>query len=150
MSTVSAKPSEVRRDWWHISAEGQVLGRLAAMIAYRLQGKHKPIYTPHVDTGDCIVVTHVEKIAVTGKKQQDKTYYWHTGYPGGIKSRTLDKMSPERVLHLAVKRMLPKGPLGRQMLLKLKIYEGAEHPHQAQQPKAWVDPQSKSVNDEES
>jgi large subunit ribosomal protein L13 len=143
MNTYSAKPTEVRRDWWHVNADGLILGRLAAMIAYRLQGKHKPTYTQHIDTGDCIVVTNIEKIAVTGNKLKDKDYYTHSGYPGGIKHRSLAEMNPEKVLRLAVKRMLPKGPLGREMIGKLKIYTGAEHPHAAQQPVDWTDIQSK-------
>ncbi len=143
MSTVSAKPAEVRRDWWHVDAKDQVMGRLAAMLAHRLQGKHKPIYTPHVDTGDCIVVTNIDKMAVTGNKMLDKVYHTHSGYPGGIKETTLANMRPEKALGLAVKRMLPRGPLGRAMILKLKLYEGSEHPHQAQQPQAWTDIQVK-------
>ncbi len=143
MNTVSAKPAEVRRDWWHVNAEGLIMGRLAAMLAYRLQGKHKPSYTPHVDTGDCIVVTNVDKMAVSGNKLQNKIYHTHSGYPGGIKSKKLGDMVPEKALHLAVKRMLPKGPLGRAMLLKLKMYQGSEHPHLAQQPQEWTNVQDK-------
>ncbi len=146
MNTFSAKPADVRRDWFHVNAEGQVLGRLAAMIAYRLRGKHKPTYTQHVDVGDYIVVTNTDKLVVTGKKEQDKIYYSHSGYPGGVKQRTFTEMqqrAPGRVLHLAVKRMLPKGPLGRQMLLKLKIYAGDQHPHQAQQPLEWQNVEDK-------
>jgi large subunit ribosomal protein L13 len=137
MSTFSAKPHEVERKWYVIDATDKTLGRLATAIATRLRGKHKPIYTPHVDTGDYIVVINADKVAVTGKKRSDKIYYHHTGYIGGIKSHTFDKLqekSPERIIELAVKGMLPKGPLGRQMYRKLNVYKGAEHPHQAQQP----------------
>ena len=143
MKTVSAKPAEVRRDWLHVNAEDQIMGRLASMLAHRLQGKHKPIYTPHVDTGDCIVVTNVDKMAVTGNKMDKKMYYSHSGYPGGLKEKTLGNMSLKKALTLAVKNMLPKGPLGRAMILKLKIYEGSEHPHEAQQPQEWTDIQTK-------
>lgn len=137
MSTFSAKPAEVQRDWFVIDATDKVLGRVATEVARRLRGKHKPIYTPHVDTGDYIIIVNAEKIRVTGNKFKDKTYYHHTGYPGGMKSITFDKQiekAPERVLQSAVKGMLPKGPLGRQMFRKLKIYAGPEHQHTAQQP----------------
>jgi large subunit ribosomal protein L13 len=138
MTTVFAHPEKVRRDWYVVDASGKTLGRLATQLAFRLRGKHKPQYTPHVDTGDHIIVINAEKIAVTGNKLTDKTYYWHTGAIGGIKSRTLDKMlaqSPERVLELAVKGMLPKNPLGRAMFKKLHVVTGAKHAHAAQQPK---------------
>ena len=138
MSTVFAHPEKVRRDWFVVDASGKTLGRLATQLAFRLRGKHKPQYTPHVDTGDHIIVINAEKIAVTGNKLTDKVYYWHTGAIGGIKSRTLDKMleqRPERVIVLAVKGMLPKIPLGRAMFKKLHVFEGAQHPHTAQQPK---------------
>ncbi len=138
MTTVSAKPAEVRRDWYIINAEGKTLGRMASEIARRLKGKHKPIYTPHVDTGDYIVVVNAEKLRVTGNKLQDKMYHHHTGYVGNLKSISLGKLlekAPERVLQNAVKGMLPRNPLGRAMFRKLKVYAGPEHPHQAQQPK---------------
>ncbi len=137
MKTFSAKPQDVKRDWYVIDAEGVVLGRLATQIASRLRGKHKPEYTPHVDTGDYIVVINAEKVRVTGNKQTDKMYYSHTGYPGGIKSISFDKLmekAPTQILEKAVKGMLPKGPLGRAMFQKLKVYAGSEHRHSAQQP----------------
>ena len=137
MKTFSAKPAEVKRDWYVVDADGKTLGRLASEIARRLRGKHKPEYTPHVDTGDYIVVVNAEKVRVTGNKERDKTYYHHTGYIGSMKSVTLGKLRashPERILKIAVRGMLPKNPLGRSMLRKLKIYGGAEHNHQAQQP----------------
>jgi len=137
MKTFSAKPAEVKRDWFVIDAENLVLGRLATEVARRLRGKHKPEYTPHVDTGDYIIIVNAEKIRVTGRKETDKMYYHHTGYPGGIKSISLDKMRalhPERILEKAVKGMLPKGPLGRAMLRKLRVVAGPEHEHAAQQP----------------
>lgn len=136
-TTISAKPAEVVHDWYVVDAEGKTLGRLASEIASRLRGKHKPSYTPHVDTGDYIVVINADKVAVTGKKAQDKKYYRHTGYPGGIKETNFTKLiahKPEDVLHKAVKGMLPKGPLGYAMIKKLKLYAGSEHPHTAQQP----------------
>ncbi|MEO0423403.1 MAG: 50S ribosomal protein L13 [Pseudomonadota bacterium] len=135
--TVSAKPAEVRRDWFLVDATDKTLGRLATEIASRLRGKHKPIYTPHVDTGDYIVVVNAEKIRVTGNKSSDKMYHHHTGYIGGLKTRNFNQMierAPERVLEIAVKGMLPKGPLGRQMYRKLKVFAGSEHKHEAQQP----------------
>ena len=138
MTTVFAHPEKVRRDWYVVDASGKTLGRLATQLAFRLRGKHKPQYTPHVDTGDHIIVLNADKIAVTGNKLEDKTYYWHTGAIGGIKSRTLDKMMaehPERVIEIAVKGMLPKNPLGRAMFKKLHVFTGAKHPHAAQQPK---------------
>lgn len=139
MKTFSAKPAEVRRDWFVIDAEGKTLGRMATEIARRLRGKHKPEYTPHVDTGDYVVVVNAEKVAVTGNKEQDKMYYRHSGFPGGMKSMSFEKMvdrSPERIIELAVKGMLPKNPLGRAMFRKLKVYAGPDHQHAAQQPKA--------------
>jgi len=137
MKTISAKPETVKRDWFVVDASDKVLGRLAAEIAHRLRGKHKPEYTPHVDCGDYIVVTNVEKIRVTGKKATDKIYYHHSEFPGGIKSISFEKLidkAPERTLEIAVKGMLPRGPLGRAMLKKLKVYAGDQHPHTAQQP----------------
>ncbi len=137
MKTFSAKAAEVQRDWYLIDAEGKTLGRMAAEIAHRLRGKHKPEYTPHVDTGDYIVVINAEKIAVTGNKAKDKIYHSHTGYPGGLKSISFEKLidkAPERTIQGAVKGMLPKNPLGREMFRKLKVYAGTEHPHTAQQP----------------
>jgi large subunit ribosomal protein L13 len=137
-TTVSAKPAEVRRDWFVVDAEGKTLGRLASEIARRLKGKHKPIFTPHVDTGDYIVVVNAEKVAVTGNKMQDKMYHHHTGYIGNLKSISLEKQlqkAPERVLETAVRGMLPRTPLGRAMMRKLRIFAGPEHTHQAQQPK---------------
>ncbi|HQR82791.1 MAG: 50S ribosomal protein L13 [Thiotrichales bacterium 32-46-8] len=137
MKTFVAKPLEVKRDWYVVDAEGKTLGRLAAEIASRLRGKHKPIYTPHVDCGDYIIVINAEKIGVTGAKRTDKMYYRVTGYVGNMKSASFEKMierSPERVLEIAVKGMLPKGPLGRDMYRKLKVFAGSSHPHAAQQP----------------
>jgi large subunit ribosomal protein L13 len=138
MKTYSAKVGEVRQDWYVVDAAGKVLGRLAAEIARRLRGKHKPEFTPHIDTGDYIVVLNVDKLRVTGRKAENKTYYRHSGYPGGIYSTTFAKLQarhPDRVLKLAVKGMLPKGPLGYAMLKKMKMYTGMSHPHTAQQPK---------------
>lgn len=138
MKTFSAKPQSVKRDWYLVDADGKTLGRLATEIARRLRGKHKAEFTPHVDTGDYIVVINAEKVAVTGNKETVKTYYRHTGYPGGIKGITLDKLrqkAPERILQYAVKGMIPSNPLGRACLRKLKIFVGPEHTHQAQQPK---------------
>ncbi|AHF02758.1 50S ribosomal protein L13 [Marichromatium gracile] len=136
-TTVSAKPAEVRRAWYLIDAEGKTLGRLASELALRLRGKHKPQYTPHVDTGDYLVVVNADKIRVTGNKMQDKMYYRHTGYVGNLKSTSLEKLletAPERAIQLAVKGMLPRGPLGRAMFRKLRVYAGPNHEHQAQQP----------------
>jgi large subunit ribosomal protein L13 len=138
MKTFSAKPETVKRDWYVIDAENKVLGRLATEIARRLRGKHKPEFTPHVDTGDYIVVINADKVAVTGNKESDKVYHHHTGYPGGIKSITLNKQrskAPERIIEAAVRGMLPKNSLGRAMFRKLKVYAGSEHKHTAQQPK---------------
>jgi large subunit ribosomal protein L13 len=137
-TTVSAKPAEVRREWFLVDADGKTLGRLASEIARRLKGKHKPIFTPHVDTGDYIVVVNAEKVAVTGNKLQDKMYHQHTGYIGNLKSISLEKQlqkAPERVIETAVRGMLPRNPLGRAMMKKLRIFAGPEHTHQAQQPK---------------
>jgi large subunit ribosomal protein L13 len=137
MKTFSAKPAEVRRDWYVVDATGKTLGRLATEIARRLRGKHKPEYTPHVDTGDYIVVVNAEKIRVTGNKLKDKIYHHHTGYIGNLKSIPLEKLldeTPERAVQFAVKGMLPRGPLGRQMLSKLRVFAGPEHSHAAQQP----------------
>lgn len=139
MKTYSAKPESVERNWYVIDAEGQTLGRMASEIASRLRGKHKAEYTPHVDTGDYIVVVNAEKVRVTGRKASDKMYYHHTGFPGGIKSISFEKLidkAPERAIEFAVKGMLPKNPLGRAMARKLKVYAGNEHPHTAQQPQA--------------
>ncbi len=138
MKTFSANPATVKRDWYVVDAEGKTLGRLASEIARRLRGKHKAEYTPHVDTGDYIVVINAEKVRVTGRKATDKIYYRHTGYIGNMKSASFEKMiatRPEQVLKLAVKGMLPKGPLGRAMARKMKVYAGPEHAHAAQQPK---------------
>lgn len=137
MKTQSAKPQDVVHDWYVIDANGKTLGRLATKIATYLRGKHKPSYTPHVDTGDYIVIINADKIAVTGKKASDKKYYHHSGYPGGIKETNFEKLlakKPEDVIHKAVKGMLPKGPLGYAMIKKLKIYAGSEHEHAAQKP----------------
>ena len=138
MKTYSAKHDEVQRQWFVVDASSKPLGRLASEIAKRLRGKHKPCYTPHVDTGDYIVVINASRVVLTGNKRGDKTYYWHTGYPGGIKERkahqVLDGKHPERVLKMAVQRMLPNGPLGRRQLKNLRVYAGGEHPHSAQNP----------------
>ncbi len=137
MKTISAKPETVRRDWFVVDAAGKTLGRLSTELARRLRGKHKPIYTPHVDTGDYLVVINAEKVAVTGKKLDDKKYHRVTGYVGHLKTQSLKQVlaaHPERVIEIAVKGMLPKNPLGRAMFKKLKVYKGAEHPHTAQQP----------------
>jgi len=137
MKTYSAKPETVTHDWFVVDADGKTLGRMATEIARRLRGKHKPEYTPHVDTGDYIVVINAEKVHVTGKKASNKIYYHHTGFIGGIKSISFEKLiqkAPERTIEKAVKGMLPRGPLGRAMFKKLKVYAGGEHPHTAQQP----------------
>ncbi len=139
MKTFSAKPESVTRDWFIIDAAGKTLGRMSTEIALRLKGKHKPVYTTHVDTGDYIVVINAEKVQVTGNKFKDKIYHHHTGYIGNLKSVPFDKMQaehPERIIEKAVKGMLPRTPLGRAMLRKLKVYAGTEHPHTAQQPQA--------------
>lgn len=138
MATYSAKPGDIDKNWILIDADGLVVGRLAALIATRLRGKHKPAFTPHMDCGDNIVVVNAGKVTLTGNKRAAKTYFWHTGYPGGIKDRKahqiLDGKHPERVLRLAVQRMMPSGPLGRRQLKNLRIYAGEEHPHAAQNP----------------
>ncbi len=138
MKTFSAKTEEVKRDWYVVDADGKTLGRLASEIARRLRGKHKPEYTPHVDTGDYIIVVNAEKIGVTGNKEKKKLYQHHTGYIGNLKTVTLGKLRqtfPDRILNTAVKGMLPNNPLGRAMFKKLKVYAGPEHDHQSQQPK---------------
>jgi len=137
MKTYTATPSTIQREWFVVDAADKTLGRLASEIAFRLRGKHKPEYTPHMDTGDYIVVINAEKVRVTGKKESDKMYYRHTEFPGGLKSMNFSDMidhKPERVIELAVKGMLPRNPLGRDMYRKLKVYAGTEHPHAAQQP----------------
>lgn len=141
MKTFSAKPETVKRDWFVVDANGKTLGRLASEIASRLRGKHKPEFTPHVDTGDYIVVVNADKVAVTGNKAAAKMYWHHTGFPGGIKGVNFEKLvahRPEAPLEIAVRGMLPKGPLGRDMLSKLKVYAGATHPHAAQQPQELI------------
>jgi large subunit ribosomal protein L13 len=138
MKTYSAKPQDIQRDWFVIDAEGKTLGRLSTEVASRLKGKHKAIFTPNADTGDYIVIINAEKVRVTGSKESQKMYHRHTGYPGGLKSMSLAKLrayAPERIIEFAVKGMLPRNPLGRVMLSKLKVYAGPEHPHAAQQPK---------------
>ena len=138
MKTFSAKPSDIQKQWIVIDAKNLVVGRLAALIATRLRGKHKPIYTPHMDCGDHVIVVNADKVVFTGKKYTDKKYYWHTGYPGGIKERTarsiLEGKHPERVVYKAVQRMLPRGPLARKQLRHLRVYAGPDHPHVAQSP----------------
>ena len=141
MKTISAKAETVQHRWYVIDADGQTLGRLATEVACRLRGKHKTEYTPHVDTGDYIVVVNAEKVQVTGRKASDKMYYRHTGHPGGLKEANFTRMierSPEKVIELAVKGMLPRNPLGRAMYRKLKVYAGQEHPHEAQQPETLI------------
>ncbi len=137
MKTFTAKPSDIKRNWYLVDAGGKTLGRLATQIAVRLRGKHKPEYTPNIDTGDYIVVINAKDIKVTGRKATDKIYYSHTGFPGGLKSITFEKLlkaKPERIIEKAVKGMLPRGPLGRDMYRKLHVYPGAEHKHTAQKP----------------
>ena len=138
MKTYSAKPGEVEKKWIVIDANGLVVGRLASIIANRLRGKHKPTYTPHVDTGDNVIVINAKKVVFTGKKYEDKKYMWHTGHPGGIKSRTprqiIEGKFPERVVEKAVERMITRGPMHRKLMGNLKVYGGPEHPHQAQNP----------------
>jgi large subunit ribosomal protein L13 len=138
MRTFSAKPADVQKKWVVIDAEGLVVGRLAVVIADRLRGKHKPTFTPHVDCGDNVIVINARNVHFTGRKRENKKFYWHTGYPGGIKERTmaqlLDGAHPERVVLKAVERMVPRGPLGRQQMSNLRVYAGAEHPHVAQSP----------------
>lgn len=151
--TYSAKPAEVTKKWILVDAQDVVLGRLASIVALRLRGKHKPIFTPHVDTGDNVIVINAAKVRLTGKKKQQKIFFWHTGYPGGIKGRTqgqlLESQFPERVVENAVRRMLPKNSLGRQIFGNLRVYPGAEHPHEAQQPEtldvASMNPKNKRV-----
>ncbi len=151
MKTISAKASEIERKWYVIDADGVVLGRLAAVVAARLRGKHKPIFTPHVDCGDHIVVINADKIHLTGNKLRQKKFYWHTGYVGGIKERSMEQIlggkHPERVVQNAVRRMVPKGPLGRQVMTKLRVYAGTEHPHESQNPEvldvAGMNPKNK-------
>ena len=138
MKTFSAKPTDIKQEWLHVDGTDQILGRLATQIALRLRGKHKAIFTPHMDTGDFVIVTNVEKIRVTGNKAHQKTYFRHSGFPGGIygtKFKDMQAKHPGRALEKAVKGMLPKGPLGYAMVKKLKVYAGATHPHTAQQPK---------------
>lgn len=137
MKTFSAKSHEVKRNWFVVDAKGQPIGRLASRVASILKGKHKPIYTPHVDTGDAVIIINAEQVAATGSKEDTKIYYRHSGFQSGLRAeslRTLRKEDPRRVLEVAIKGMLPKGPLGREMFSKLKVYVGAEHPHTAQQP----------------
>lgn len=138
MATYSAKPADIQRKWYVIDADGVVLGRLASVVATRLRGKHKPLYSPNLDCGDHVVVVNADKVKVTGRKLDQNTFYWHTGHPGGIKGRTwkqiLDGRHPERLVVKAVERMVPRSPLGRQQMTKLKVYRGAEHPHGAQMP----------------
>ncbi len=138
--TYSAKPKDITKDWFIVDAEGLVLGRLAVIIANRLRGKHKVGFTPHMACGDNIIVTNCEKVVLTGNKRAQKTYYWHTGYPGGIKERKADKILdgrfPDRVIRKAVERMIPRGPLGRQVMRQLYIYAGSNHPHEAQSPQS--------------
>jgi large subunit ribosomal protein L13 len=138
MKTYSAKPAEVDKKWVLIDAKGLVVGRLATLVAMRLRGKHKPTFTPHVDCGDNVIIINADKVVLTGRKREQKVYYHHTGYPGGIKERTaksiLEGRFPERVVEKAVERMLPRGPLGRQQLSNLRVYKGEDHPHAAQQP----------------
>lgn len=151
MKTYSAKPSEINKKWLLVDAEGVVLGRLASIIANRLRGKHKPTYTPHMDCGDNVIVINAEKVKLTGNKLTQRKFYWHTGYPGGIKERTTGQILggkyPNRVIEKAVERMIPRGPLGRKQVSHLRVYAGAEHPHAAQQPElldiAAINPKNK-------
>lgn len=140
MKSYMAKPEEIEKKWYVIDAEGKVLGRLATEVASILRGKHKPIYTPHVDTGDFVIVINADKVKLTGKKLEQKKYYYHSGYPGGLKSVSYNRMmeeNPEKAIELAVKGMMPKNKLGRQMFKKLKVYSGPEHKHEAQQPELY-------------
>lgn len=140
MKSFIAKPHEVERSWYVLDAEGKTLGRLASEVASILRGKRKPIFTPHVDTGDYVIIINAEKVEVTGKKRQEKIYKRHTGYPGGLREMTFEKLQarrPEEIIRHAVKGMMPKGPLGRQMYKKLKVYAGSEHKHEAQKPEIW-------------
>lgn len=138
MKTYSIKPSEIEKKWLIVDAEDVILGRLASQVALRLRGKHKPSFTPHMDCGDNVIVINADKVQLTGNKRDQDIFYWHTGYPGGIKQRSkgqiLDGKHPERVVEKAVERMLPKGPLGRQVMSNLRVYAGTEHPHEAQKP----------------
>jgi large subunit ribosomal protein L13 len=138
MKTFSATPADIQKKWLIVDADGVVLGRLATIVAQRLRGKHKPIYTPHMDCGDNVIVINAEKVRLTGKKKTDSIFYWHTGFPGGIKSSTPEQYirndKPERIIENAVRRMLPKGPLGRDIYANLRVYAGTEHGHEAQQP----------------
>jgi len=138
MKTYSAKAADIERKWYVVDAEGLVLGRLATIIATRLRGKHKPMYTPHVDCGNHIIVINADKVVLTGRKREDKRFYWHTGYPGGIKSRTMNQIlegkHPERVVLKAVERMIKRSPMGRQQMRKLRVYAGPDHPHAGQSP----------------
>ncbi len=138
MKTYSAKPSDVERKWLLVDAEGVVLGRLASIVANRLRGKHKAMYTPNIDTGDNVIVINADKVRLTGRKAEQDIFYWHTGYPGGIKGQSKGEIlagkHPERVVEKAVERMIPRGPLGREVMRKLRVYAGADHPHEAQQP----------------
>lgn len=138
MKTFSQKPAEVEKKWVLIDAEGLVVGRLASIVANRLRGKHKPTFTPHVDDGDNVIIINADKVVLTGRKYDNKKYYWHTGHPGGIKERTardiLEGRFPERVVEKAIERMIPRGPLGRRQMKNLRVYAGADHPHTAQQP----------------
>jgi large subunit ribosomal protein L13 len=151
MKTYSAKPSDIEKKWILVDAEGVVLGRLASRVASILRGKHKASYTPHMDCGDNVIIINAGKVALTGRKAANKRYYWHTGYPGGIKDRTaaqvLEGAHPERVVYKAIERMVPRGPLGRQQLKNLRVYPGAEHPHEAQSPEvldvAGMNPKNK-------
>ena len=153
MKTYSAKPSEVVKKWIVIDADGVVLGRLASIVANRLRGKHKTTFTPHIDCGDNVVVINAEKVKLTGKKLDQRRFYWHTGYPGGIKERTMGQILggryPERAIVKAVERMVPRGPLGRKQMSNLKVYAGASHPHEAQQPEfldlAALNPKNKRI-----
>lgn len=151
MKTYSAKPSDIERKWYVIDADGVILGRMAAVIATRLRGKHKTTYTPHMDCGDNVIVINAEKIKLTGNKRENKTYYWHTGYPGGIKSKSagaiLQGRQPQRVVEKAVERMISRNPLGRRQMSKLHVYAGSEHPHESQKPQvldiATMNPKNK-------
>ena len=153
MKTYSAKPADIERTWHVIDAEDVVLGRLASVVAKILRGKHKPIFTPHMDCGDHVVVINAEKVKLTGRKRRDKVFHWHTGHPGGIKGQSMEERlsgrHPERVVHKAVERMISRNPLGRQQMKKLRVYAGPEHPHEAQQPQALdigaMNPKNKRV-----
>jgi large subunit ribosomal protein L13 len=141
MKTYTLKALEMQRKWWLVDAEGLILGRLATQVAMRLRGKHKPTFTPHMDCGDGVIVINAEKVALTGQKRSDKTFYWHTGYVGGIKERKVGKLlegpHAERVVTKAVQRMISRNPLGRQQMRHLRVYKGSEHDHEAQAPEVW-------------